>query len=95
MVKPFTFKVITDRYVSSAILLLDCFLMWTLARSVRDIVAETRQIHMDYRVLWKKKVGTATLSGGEHPNPCLERLLLAFLIAYVKEGFHSLYLGLL
>ena len=37
-----------------------------------------RQIHMDYRVLWGKRDGTATLSRGEHPDPCLDRLLLLF-----------------
>ena len=37
-----------------------------------------RQIHMDYRVLWRKRDGTATLSRGEHPDPCLDRLLLLF-----------------
>ena len=42
--------------------------MWTLDHSVRGIVAETRQILMDYRVLWRKRDGTATLSRGEHPT---------------------------
>ena len=37
-------------------------------------VAETRQIHVDYRGLWRKRDGTATLSRGERPNPCLDRL---------------------
>ena len=37
-----------------------------------------RQIHMDYRVLWGKRDSAATLSRGEHPDPCLDRLLLFF-----------------
>ena len=35
------------------------------ASSVRGVVAETRQIHMDYRVPWRKRDSTATLSRGE------------------------------
>ena len=35
-----------------------------------------RQIHRDYRVLWRKRDGTDTLSRGEHPDPCIDRLLL-------------------
>ena len=31
-----------------------------------------RQIHMDYRVLWKKREGTATRSRGERLHPCLD-----------------------
>ena len=37
-----------------------------------------RQIHTDYRVLWRKRDHKATLSRGEHPDPCLGRLLLLF-----------------
>ena len=48
------------------------------ARSVGGIVAETRQIHTGYRVLWRKRDASATLSRGERPNPRLDRLLLAF-----------------
>ena len=49
------------------------------ARSVCGVRAETRQIHKDYRVLWRKRDGMATLSRGElHADPCLERLLLLF-----------------
>ena len=40
--------------------------MRTPALSVRNIVAEMRQIHTDYQVVWKKMDGTATLSSGEH-----------------------------
>ena len=44
----------------------------TLACSVRGVVAETRQIHTDYRVPWRKMDGTAPLSRGERlraPRP--------------------------
>ena len=40
--------------------------MRTPASSVRGVVAETRQIHTDYRVLWRKRDGMATLSREEH-----------------------------
>ena len=43
-------------------------LTWSLASSVCGIVAEMRQIHMDWRVLRRKKDGTATLSRGECPE---------------------------
>ena len=46
-------------------------LIWTLAHGV---VAEMIQIHMDYQVLWRKRDGTCTLSRGELPDPCLDRL---------------------
>ena len=36
------------------------------ASSVRGIVAKTRQIYMDYRVLCRKRDGAATLSREEH-----------------------------
>ena len=49
--------------------------MRTLAHSVCGVVVEMIQIHTDYQVLWRKKDGTATLSRGERPNPCLDRLL--------------------
>ena len=52
--------------------------MRTPARSVCSVVAETRQILMEYRVLWRKRDCTTTLSRGEHPDPCLDRLLLLF-----------------
>ena len=48
--------------------------MGTPACSVHDIVAEMRQIHMDYQVLWRKTEGMATLSRGEHPDPFLHFL---------------------
>ena len=37
-----------------------------------------RQIHTDYRVLWRKRDGAATLSRVERPSPPLGRLLLFF-----------------
>ena len=36
--------------------------MRALACSVRGVVAETRQIHMDYQVLWRKRESTLTLA---------------------------------
>ena len=40
-------------------------MMRTLAHSFCSIVAEMRQIHMDYQVLWRNRDGMATLSRGE------------------------------
>ena len=51
-------------------------LMQTLACSVCSVVAEMRQIHTDYRVLWRKRDGTDTLSREEHlraPGPLSQR----------------------
>ena len=39
--------------------------MQSSASSLRGIVAEMRQIHMDYQVLWRKKDSTVTVSRGE------------------------------
>ena len=36
--------------------------MQALACSVHGIVAEMRQIHTDFQVLWRKRDGTATIS---------------------------------
>ena len=36
------------------------------ASSVSGVVAEMRQIHGDYQVLWRKRDGTDTLSRGEY-----------------------------
>ena len=54
------------------------------ACSVQGVVAETRQIHTDNQVLWRKKDGSATLSRGERPKPCLDRLLLVFWAHYME-----------
>ena len=51
-------------------------------------MAETRQIHTDYRVLWRKRDSTATLSRGKRPNPCLDRLLLLFWVQYMEDDPH-------
>ena len=72
--------------------------MQTPTRSVCGIVAETRQIHMDYQVLWRKRDGTDTFSRGERPDPGLDRLLLLFwavtlrmvLIYYAQVCFRRL-----
>ena len=50
--------------------------MWSPASSVHGAVAEKTQIHMDYRVLWRKMDHMATLSRGKHLDPCLDMLLL-------------------
>ena len=68
-------------------------LMRTPAFSVRGVVAETRQIHMYYRVLWRKRNGMATLSRGEHADPCLNRLLLLFWARYIEDDPHLLCTG--
>ena len=67
--------------------------MQVLARSVRGVVAEMRQIHTDYRVLWRKRDGRATLSRGECPDPCFAGLLLGLIciriqVIYVKLISH-------
>ena len=69
--------------------------MWSLASSVPGVVAELRQIYTDYRVLWRKRDSTATLSRGECPDPCLDRLLLLFWVHDVEAGLHLLCAGLL
>ena len=70
-----------------------CLVVRTPARSVRGAVAETRHTHTDYRVLWRRRDCTATLSRGEHPNLSLDRLLLLFLAHYLEDGPHLLYTG--
>ena len=67
--------------------------MWTPSRSVHGVVAEMRQIHMDYQVLWRKRDSTATLSRGEHLDPCFDRLLLLFWAHYIEDGPHLLCTG--
>ena len=57
------------------------------------VVAETRQIHMDYRVLWRKKDSRATLSRPEPLDPCLDRFLLLFWAHYIEDGPHLLCTG--
>ena len=56
-------------------------------------MAEMRQIHMDYRVLWRKRDSTDTFSRGEHPYACLDRLLLLFWAHYIEDGPHLLCTG--
>ena len=46
------------------------------------------QIHTDYQVLWRKRDSTATLSRGERPDPCHDRLLFLFLAHYNEDGPH-------
>ena len=45
--------------------------MQSPACSVRGVVADMRQIHMDDQVLWRKRGGRATLSRGERPTLAL------------------------
>ena len=40
---------------------------------------------MDYQVLWRKRDSRATLSRGEHLDPCLVRLLLLFWAYYIED----------
>ena len=69
--------------------------MRSLACSAHSIVAERRQIHTDYRVLWRKRDGTATLSRGEPLNLCFDRLVLLFWAHSIEDGPHLLSTGLL
>ena len=62
-----------------------------MACSVHGIATETRQIHMDYPVLWRKRDGTATLSRGECPDLCLDRLLFSLICI----GIQSIYVKLM
>ena len=41
------------------------------ASSVHGIVAEAREIHTDYRVLWRRRDSPATLWRGQLLDPCL------------------------
>ena len=42
------------------------------------VVGATNKFTWTTKVLWRKRDGAATLSRGEHLDPCLDRLLLAF-----------------
>ena len=70
-------------------------LIRTLARNIRGVVAEMRQIHTDYRVQWRKREGRATFSREEHPSSFLDRLLLLFWAHYIEDGPHLPCTGLL
>ena len=68
--------------------------MWSTASSVRGIVAEMRQIHTEYRVLWRKRDGTATISRGEHlrvpwPIPQGESTLTLALTGFYWLNLHK------
>ena len=62
------------------------------ACSVRGFVAEMRKFTWT-TILWKKRDGMATLSRGEHGDPCLDRLLLLFWAHYIEDGPHLLCTG--
>ena len=64
-----------------------------MIRSLARVVAETRHTHTDSQVLWRKRDGAATLSRGERPDPCLDRLLLLFWAHYIEDGPHLLCTG--
>ena len=67
--------------------------MQALAYSVRSLVAETKQIHMDYQILWRKRDSMAIVSREECPDPCLNRLLLLFWALCIEDGPHLLCTG--
>ena len=64
-------------------------LTWILAGKILCCVSN-RQIHRDYRVLWRKRDSTATLSREECPEICLDRLVLPFWAHYTEDGPHLL-----
>ena len=57
------------------------------------VVAESRQIHTVYRVLWRRRDGVDTLSRGERLDPCRDRLLLLFWAHYFEDDPHLLCTG--
>ena len=44
-------------------------------------------------ILWRKRDSKATLSRGERPHPCLDRLLFLFWAHYIEDGLHLLCRG--
>ena len=56
-------------------------------------MAEMKQIHMNYQVLWRKREVVSTLSREEHLDPCLDRLLLLFWAHYIEDGPHLMCTG--
>ena len=52
-----------------------------------------RQIHTDYRVLWRKRDGVASLSRGERLDSCFDGLLLLFWVHYIEDDPHLLCTG--
>ena len=79
--------------------------MWTPACDVCDIVAETNSHGLSNPVEEKGRQHShslkgrapwsalATLSREEHPNPCLDRLVLHFWAHYIEDGPHLLCIG--
>ena len=45
-----------------------------------------RHVLTDYLVLWRKRDSKSTLSRGEHPHSCLDKLLLLFWAHYIEDG---------
>ena len=44
-------------------------------------------------VLWRRRDGKATLFRAEHPDPCLDRLVLLLWAHYIEDGPHLLCTG--
>ena len=66
---PTLLTTIGDNYLKPAFSHLLTTALMQMAHSICNIMAETRQIHTDYRVQWRKRDGRATLSRGEPPPP--------------------------
>ena len=57
------------------------------------VVAATDKYTGTTEILWRKRDSRATLSRGEHPDPCLDRLLLLFWAHYIEDDPHLLCTG--
>ena len=53
--------------------------MWTPTSGVRSVVDAMNKFTWTAEVLWRKRDSMATLWVREHPDPCLDRLFIAFL----------------
>ena len=51
-------------------------MIWTLASGVHGSVDVTNKCTWTTKVLWREMDSRATLLEREHPDPCLDRLLL-------------------
>ena len=63
---------------------------WPVGPCVLDVI---NKITWTAEVLWKKRVGMATLWVREGPDSCLDRLLLLFYVHYIEDGPHLLCTG--
>ena len=57
------------------------------------MVAIDKYTHTDYRVLWRKRDGVASLSRGERLDSCFDGLLLLFWVHYIEDDPHLLCTG--